>query len=53
VPDRVKANLRDVLVRGLTVTTGSDQDTLAATGRLFDGLYEYICRELMTGRPPA
>jgi hypothetical protein len=32
----------DVLVRGLTITD-----------RLFDGLYEYTRRQLMTGRPPA
>jgi hypothetical protein len=28
----------DVLIRGLTLTSGSDHDTLAVTGRLFDGL---------------
>jgi hypothetical protein len=39
--------------RGLTLTSGSDHDTLAITGRLFDGLYEHTRRQLMTGRPPA
>ena len=31
----------DVLIRGLTLTSGSDHDTLTVTGRLFDGLYEH------------
>jgi hypothetical protein len=43
----------DVLIRGLTLTSGSDDDTLALTDRLFDGLYEHTRRRLMTGRPPA
>lgn len=43
----------DVLIRGLTLTSESDQDTLAVTDRLFDGLYEHTRRQLMTGRPPA
>jgi len=43
----------DVLIRGLTLTSGSDHDTLAITGRLFDGLYEHTRRQLITGRPPA
>ena len=43
----------DVLIRGLTLTSGSDHDTLTTTGRLFDGLYEHTRRQLMTGRPPA
>jgi len=43
----------DVLIRGLTLTSGSDYDTLAITDRLFDGLYEHTRRQLMTGRPPA
>jgi hypothetical protein len=43
----------DVLIRGLTLTSESDHDTLAITGRLFDGLYEHTRRQLMTGRPPA
>ena len=42
-----------MLIRGLTLTSGSDHDTLAITDRLFDGLYEYTRRQLMTGRPPA
>ena len=43
----------DVLIRGLTLTSESDHDTLAVTDRLFDGLYEHTRRQLMTGRPPA
>jgi hypothetical protein len=43
----------DVLIRGLTLTSTSDDDTLAVTDRLFDGLYEHIRRHLLTGRPPA
>ena len=43
----------DVLIRGLTLTSGSDHEILAITGRLFDGLYEHTRRQLMTGRPPA
>jgi len=43
----------DVLIRGLTLTSDSDQDTLAVTDLLFDGLYEHTRRQLMTGRPPA
>lgn len=39
------------LIRGLT--SGSDRDTLTVTARLFDSLYEYTRRRLMTGRPPA
>jgi hypothetical protein len=42
----------DVLIRGLTLTSESDHDTLAITGRLFDGLYEHTRRQLMTGRSP-
>jgi hypothetical protein len=43
----------DVLIRGLTLTSTGDQDTLAMTDRLFDGLYEHIRQRLLTGRPPA
>jgi hypothetical protein len=43
----------DVLIRGLTLTSSSDHDTLTVTDRLFDGLYEQTRRQLITGRPPA
>jgi hypothetical protein len=43
----------DVLIRGLTLTSSSDQATLTITDRLFDGLYEYIRQHLLSGRRPA
>jgi hypothetical protein len=43
----------DVIIRGLTLTSQNDHDTLAVTDRLFDGLYEHTRRQLMTGRPPS
>ena len=43
----------DILIRGLTLTSQSDEATLAITDRLFDGLYEHTRRQLMTGRTPA
>lgn len=43
----------DALIRGLTLTGNSDHDTLTVTDRLFDGLYEYTRRQLISGRPPA
>src|SRR5712691_6899869 len=42
----------DVLIRGLSMVHGDD-DVLALTGPLFDGLYEYRRRALMSGREPA
>jgi len=42
----------DVLVRGLSLTMGDD-DLLALTAPLFDGLYEYRKRALLLGREPA
>ena len=43
----------DIVIRGLTLTSTSDHETIAITDRLFDGLYELTRRHLMTGRPPA
>ena len=43
----------DVLIRGLTLTSASDHETLEITDRIFDGLYEHTRRQLMTGRPPS
>jgi hypothetical protein len=43
----------DILIRGLTLISGSDHDTIAITDKLFDGLYEHTRRQLITGRPPA
>jgi hypothetical protein len=42
----------DVLLRGLSMT-GTDEQTLAVSGPLFDGLYEYHRRRLLLGREPA
>ena len=42
----------DVLLRGLSMT-GDDERTLAVSGPLFDGLYEYTRRGLLLGREPA
>jgi len=42
----------DVLLRGLSMT-GTDDQTLAVSGALFDGLYEYHRRRLLLGREPA
>ena len=42
----------DVLLRGLSMT-GTDEQTLAVSAALFDGLYEYHRRRLLLGREPA
>jgi hypothetical protein len=42
----------DVLLRGLSMVR-SDDDAVAVAATLFDGLYEYRRRALMTGREPA
>jgi hypothetical protein len=42
-----------VLIRGLTLTSTSDQETPVATDRLFDGLYEHIRQHLLSGRTPS
>ena len=42
----------DVLVRGLSMTH-SDDELLAISAPLFDGLYEYKRRALLAGRGPA
>jgi hypothetical protein len=43
----------NILIRGLTITSSSDDDTLDITDKLFDGLYENTRRKLITGLPPA
>lgn len=43
----------DALIRGLTLIADNDEQTLAITDRLFDGLYEHTRRHLLTGRSPA
>ncbi len=42
----------DVLLRGLSMVR-DDDELLALSGALFDGLYEYRKRALLTGREPA
>jgi hypothetical protein len=42
----------DVLLRGLSMTH-DDEQLLALTASLFDALYEYKRRALLTGREPA
>jgi hypothetical protein len=42
----------DTVLRGLSLT-GTDQETLAVTGPVFDGLYEFYRRSLLLGREPA
>ncbi|MGY1741115.1 MULTISPECIES: chromate resistance protein ChrB domain-containing protein [unclassified Blastococcus] len=42
----------DVVLRGLSMT-GSDERTLAVSGAVFDGLYEFHRRRLLLGREPA
>src|SRR5215211_4513621 len=42
----------DVVLRGLSMT-GGDERTLAVSGPIFDGLYEYHRRRLLLGREPA
>jgi hypothetical protein len=41
----------DLLLRGLSLTK-SDDELLALTGPLYDGLYEYRRRALLLGREP-
>ncbi|HEY4603002.1 MAG TPA: chromate resistance protein ChrB domain-containing protein [Blastococcus sp.] len=42
----------DVVLRGLSMI-GTDEQTLAICGPVFDGLYEYHRRRLLLGREPA
>jgi hypothetical protein len=42
----------DVVLRGLSMT-GDDERTLAVSGAIFDGLYEFHRRRLLLGREPA
>jgi hypothetical protein len=42
----------DVALRGLSMVC-DDEQVLALTGPLFDGLYEYHRRGMLLGRPPA
>ena len=42
----------DVLLRGLSMT-GTDEQTLAVSGPMFEALYEYHRRRTLLGREPA
>ena len=42
----------DVILRGLSLTC-SDERTLTVSGPIFDGLYEFYRRQLLSGREPA
>ncbi len=42
----------DVLLRGLSMT-GTDDETLAVSGPMFDALYEFHRRRTLLGREPA
>ncbi|MFI6423429.1 chromate resistance protein ChrB domain-containing protein [Promicromonospora sp. NPDC050880] len=42
----------DVILRGLSMT-GDDEHTLAISGPVFDGLYEFYRRSYLLGREPA
>lgn len=42
----------DAVLRGLSMTL-DDDEVLAVTGPMFDGLYEYYRRATLLGRPPA
>ena len=42
----------DIVCRGLSMVV-DDEQVLAVTGRLFDGLYEYRRRAMLLGRDPA
>jgi hypothetical protein len=50
--DAAEAPGLDVLLRGLSMTNG-DEQLLALTAPLFDGLYEYKRRALLSGREPS
>jgi hypothetical protein len=43
----------DVICRGLSMVTTDDEQVLAVTGPVFDGLYEYRRRAMRLGRDPA
>ncbi len=42
----------DVALRGLSLV-GTDEQTLAVSAVVFDGLYEFYRRSLLLGREPA
>ncbi|HEY6746737.1 MAG TPA: chromate resistance protein ChrB domain-containing protein [Mycobacteriales bacterium] len=50
--DAAEAPGLDVVLRGLSLM-GSDERTLTVSGPVFDGLYEFYRRALLSGREPA
>src|SRR5918999_5906352 len=43
----------DVILRGLSMVTDSDEQMLTLSGPIYDGLYEYRRRATMLGREPS
>ena len=50
--DAPEARGLDVILRGLSMITESDEEMLALSGPIYDGLYEYRRRATMLGREP-
>jgi hypothetical protein len=50
--DAPEARGLDVFLRGLSLIADSDEQMLALSGPLYDGLYEYRRRATMLGRNP-
>ena len=51
--DAPEARGLDVILRGLSMVSASDEEMLSLTDRLYDGLYEYRGRAMMLGREPS
>ena len=51
--DAPEARGLDILIRGLSLTHDNDDELLALSQPLFDGLYEFRKRTLLLGREPA
>jgi hypothetical protein len=50
--DAPEARGLDVIVRGLSMIAGSDEEMLSLSSPIYDGLYEYRRRATMLGREP-
>jgi hypothetical protein len=50
--DAPEARGLDVILRGLSMVAESDEQMLALSGPIYDGLYEYRRRATMLGREP-
>jgi hypothetical protein len=50
--DAPEARGLDVILRGLSMVVDSDEEMLALSGPIYDGLYEYRRRATMSGREP-